>query len=76
MDVDYAPVTGAYTPLVFVALEFFASCGPWSSGEGFDFSNDAGKHIIGQRFQFLPCGRLHLDGVITHAADRVIQGRL
>lgn len=53
---------------------FFCILRAVESGRG--IRNDAGKHIVGQRFEFLPCGRLHLDGAITHAADRVLQVRL
>jgi hypothetical protein len=45
-DVHDAPVTDADAPLIFVALEFFASCWPWDLGQRFDFTHDTRQHAI------------------------------
>ena len=75
-DVHHAPVTGPNTPLVFVAFQFLASGGPRRVAQRLEFLDDAGQHVIRQRFQFLPRGRLYLKGIITHESDRVLRGPL
>ncbi len=54
-----------------VALEFFASSGPGNLGQSFEFPDDSGQHAIRQRFEFLPRGRLYLDGIAIRAGARV-----
>src|ERR1017187_3158027 len=63
-DVYHAPVTHPDAPLIFVALQLFASCWPWGVAQRFDLADGTGQHVIRQRFEFLPRGRLYLDGVI------------
>jgi hypothetical protein len=70
-DVQHAPVTDADAPLILVAFQLLASCGPWMLAQKFQFADDARKHVIRQGFEFLPRGRFYLDGIIIHAADRV-----
>jgi hypothetical protein len=46
-DVHHAPVTHSDAPLIFVALQFLASRGPWVAGQGFEFANDTFQHVVG-----------------------------
>lgn len=45
-DVHHAPVTDADAPLIFVALQLFASCWPWSVAQSFEFADNARQHVI------------------------------
>ena len=45
-DLQHAPVTDADTPLIFVALQFFTSFGPWGVSQRFDFTHDTRQHVI------------------------------
>jgi len=40
-DVHHAPVTDADAPPIFLALQFFAPCGPGIVGQSFEFTDDA-----------------------------------
>lgn len=71
-DIHHPPVTHPEAPLIFVAFELFTSRGPWHSGQSLDFLNNASEHTIRQGFEFLLCGRLHLNGITTHACARFL----
>ena len=73
-NVNHAPVTDPDAPLIFAALQFFASGGSWRIAQCLQFSNDARQQFIRQRFKFLLRRRLYLNGILTHAADRVLRG--
>ena len=75
-DVHHAPVTDPDAPMIFVALQFLASRGPRYMAQRTDFLDDARQHVVRQRFEFLPRGRLHFNGILTHAADRALRGPL
>ena len=45
-DVHYAPVTDSNAPLIFVAFELLASCGPWRMAQSLNFLEDTGQHVI------------------------------
>jgi hypothetical protein len=45
-DVHYAPVTDPDAPLIFVASQFLASCGPWRMAHRFHSLEDARQHAI------------------------------
>lgn len=75
-DVHYAPITHAHVPLIFVALQLFASCWPWNVAQSFEFADNASQHAIRQRFEFLPGGWHYLDSVAIHAADGALRGPL
>lgn len=65
-----APVTYADAPLIFVAFQLFAACGPWCIAQRVHFAHDTGQHFVRQRFEFLSRRRLDLNSVVTHVADR------
>ena len=75
-NIDHAPIAHPKAPLIFVALEFLASCRPWSVPERFQLAHYTGQNVIGQRFEFPPRGGLYLDGVTIHVAGRVSRGPL
>jgi hypothetical protein len=74
-DVHDAPVTDADALLILVALELFASYGPGSFSQCFEFTDNAGQQIIRQRFEFPPCGGLYVNGVTTHGDARASRDR-
>jgi hypothetical protein len=45
-DVHHAPVANADAPMVLVALQFFASRGPWSAAQSFGLADDADQYVI------------------------------
>ncbi len=60
-NVDYAPVPYSYAPLVFVALEFLASCGARVSCQSQNLAVDAAKDGIVEGVEFLLGGRFDDD---------------
>jgi hypothetical protein len=55
-DVHHAPVTHSDAPLIFVALQFLASRGPWVVAQGFEFAHDTLQNVVRQRFELFPDG--------------------
>ena len=45
-DVQHAPVTDPDAPLVLVAFQLFASCGPWCVAQRVYFFQDTSQHVI------------------------------
>ena len=45
-DVHHPPVTDPDTPLIFVAFQLPASCGPWCVAQRLDFLDDTSQYDI------------------------------
>jgi hypothetical protein len=45
-DVHHSPVTDPYTPLISVAFQLFAACGPRRTAQSLELLDDPGQHVI------------------------------
>ena len=61
-------------PLVLVAFQLFASCGPGIVGQRENFPVYAGEQRIVQRIQFLLRGLLDFETILIHAGAYVSGG--
>ena len=73
-DVHLAPVTDPNAPLVLVAFQLFASCGPGIVRERQNFPVHAGEKRIIERIQFLLRRLLDFERVFNHVGGRVSGG--
>ena len=65
-DVHHALVSDTNAPLIFVALQFFASCGPRSVCERKNLTVYAMEQRIVQGIQFPLCRLLDFESVFSH----------
>ena len=75
-DVNHAPIAHADSPLVSIRFELLSSRRTGVVSQSLDLGYGACKHVIGEIPKFLPRGRLHLDGIVTHADGRASLNRL
>ena len=73
-DVQHAPVTDPDAPLILLAFQFLASCGPGIVGQRQYLLVHAGEHCIVERIQFLSRRLLDLERVLIHAGGYVSGG--
>src|ERR1039457_1434097 len=74
IDVHHAPVTDSDAPLIFVAFQFLASCGPGIIGKRQNLPVEAGEQRIAARIQFLLRRLLDFERVLKHAGGSVSGG--
>src|SRR5208283_1044152 len=65
-EVNCAPITDSNAPLVPVAFQLLASCGPGIVGQCQDLAVDPVEQSIVQSVQFLLRGVLDLERVLSH----------